>query len=353
MLIWLASYPRSGNTLLRIILSHVFGLETYSLYNDTVGVGADKATTEIVGHAFLLPEWSPDQARLDEELWLVKTHQIPQDGDKAIYIIRDGREVSVSYLNYLRTYRQQEVALFSIIIGAVNFGSWSDHVLAWTPLERENTLLLRFEELAANPEAYVPTIADFIGREPTSKSIPTFSDLHKVNPTFFRSGKTDSWKNIFDQDDHILFWLLHQDVMIKYGYDNEVPDVFQRGLSPSEQHIAAVAKKAFEILVKQKGSSLQRQSELRSQQSEKLAQKDKQLKRQNEQLKRQNEQLKQQSERLKRLGEQLSQQSERMEQLATENRTLNLELGQLQNSWSWKMTKPLRKMGRTLMSLKK
>ena len=129
--------------------------------------------------------------------------------------------------------------------------------------------------------------------------------------------------------------------------------MFQRGLSPSEQHIAAVAKKAFEILVKQKGSSLQRQSELLSQQSEKLAQKDKQLKRQNEQLKRQNEQLKQQSERLKRLGEQLSQQSERMEQLATENRTLNLELGQLQNSWSWKMTKPLRKMGRTLMSLKK
>ena len=31
--IWLASYPRSGNTFLRIILQSVFDLPSYSAYN--------------------------------------------------------------------------------------------------------------------------------------------------------------------------------------------------------------------------------------------------------------------------------------------------------------------------------
>jgi glycosyltransferase involved in cell wall biosynthesis len=98
---------------------------------------------------------------------------------------------------------------------------------------------------------------------------------------------------------------------------------------------------------------LQQQKERLERQDERLQQQAEQLKRQNEQLERQNEQIRQQGERLKRLGEQLSQQSEHIEQLATENGNLNLELSQLQNSWSWKMTKPLRKASKTLVSLKK
>jgi hypothetical protein len=34
MLIWLASYPRSGNTFLRIILNDVFGIKTSSWTGD-------------------------------------------------------------------------------------------------------------------------------------------------------------------------------------------------------------------------------------------------------------------------------------------------------------------------------
>jgi glycosyltransferase involved in cell wall biosynthesis len=98
---------------------------------------------------------------------------------------------------------------------------------------------------------------------------------------------------------------------------------------------------------------LQRKKEQLERQDERLQQQAEQLERQNEQLKRQNEQIRQQSERLKRLGEQLRQQSERMEQLATECRNLNLQLSQLQNSWSWQITKPLRKVNATLRRLKK
>ena len=34
MIVWLASYPRSGNTFLRMVLHFVYGQKTYSLYND-------------------------------------------------------------------------------------------------------------------------------------------------------------------------------------------------------------------------------------------------------------------------------------------------------------------------------
>ena len=360
MLIWLASYPRSGNTLLRIILNHVFGLKTYSLYNDTVGVGADKATTEVVGHAFLPPEWSPDQTQMDKELWLVKTHEVPQDDEKAIYIIRDGREVSVSYLNYLHNYKlQEDVGLFSVIIGAVNFGSWSDHVLAWNPLERKNTLLLKFEELVANPEVHIPTIADFVEREPISKSIPTFTDLHAINPTFFRSGRRDSWKSVFNQDHHFLFWLLHRDVMIKYGYNNDMPDIFRRGLSPSEQSFIAVIKAGFTSLRQQNEQlnryreQLKRQDRQLKQQSERLQRQEERLQQQGERLQRQGERLQRQGERLQRQEERLQRQDEQLEHLTAENRNLNLQLSQLRGSWSWKITGPLRKMGRVLLKFKR
>ena len=34
MIVWLASYPRSGNTFLRVVLHNVYGVSTYSVYED-------------------------------------------------------------------------------------------------------------------------------------------------------------------------------------------------------------------------------------------------------------------------------------------------------------------------------
>lgn len=34
MIVWLASYPRSGNTFLRIVLHRLYGVPTYSVYDD-------------------------------------------------------------------------------------------------------------------------------------------------------------------------------------------------------------------------------------------------------------------------------------------------------------------------------
>jgi hypothetical protein len=51
MLVWLASYPRSGNTLLRAVLKECLGLSTFSLHDDgDRRVFATPSLCEAVGH---------------------------------------------------------------------------------------------------------------------------------------------------------------------------------------------------------------------------------------------------------------------------------------------------------------
>jgi GT2 family glycosyltransferase len=241
MIVWLASYPRSGNTFLRVILYHAFGLQTYSLYGDLLDIGSHSATAELVGHAYLPSNWNAAEASLDKELWLVKTHDVPPTEDKAIYIIRDGREAAVSYVNYLHRYVRQDIELLDVIAGAVSFGSWSDHIAAWAPLERKGTLLLRFEDLVTRPDAYISILADFLEREPITPSLPTFAQLHTINPSFFPSGKKDTWKSSLSEELHILYWLMHRDAMIRYGYADNPPSLFEAAATPPEQKLIALA----------------------------------------------------------------------------------------------------------------
>src|SRR3954465_4275849 len=96
MPVWLASAPRAGNTLLRTIFRNAFGISTYSIYDENEAkVFAEQGggVTEMVGHASfgMSPAAFVDQARRAPEPVLVKTHDPPSDGDRAIYVVRDGR----------------------------------------------------------------------------------------------------------------------------------------------------------------------------------------------------------------------------------------------------------------------
>jgi len=70
-----------------------------------------------------------------------------------------------------------------------------------------------------------------------------------------------------------------------------------------------------------------------------------------ERLQQRKEQLERQDMRLQQQSERLQRQAEQLEHLAAQNRSLNLQLSQLQNSWSWKITAPLRKVGGVLINL--
>src|SRR5438270_5605135 len=99
--VWIASYPRSGNTFLRIILERVFSLPSYSVYYSEGGKHRD-ASAEALQDAPRLPaDW---KSRVTDSVTappvMIKTHDLPADSGPAIFIARDGRAAIHSYYHY-------------------------------------------------------------------------------------------------------------------------------------------------------------------------------------------------------------------------------------------------------------
>jgi len=226
MIIWLASYPRSGNTLLRQILKQVFGQETYSDSNDLKDLGLHKAGRSIVGHRNYQESWDEfyDAARRGDRLCFVKTHGPPRDLEKAICIVRDGRSAIVSYYHLLRDYRRRaDIDLTMVIRGETPMGSWSKQLDAWQPLQRADSLLLRFENLRLRPEKCISDISNFTGLRPVNSWVNPLRELRTAMPGFARHG--DDRRNIeeLNGENDLLFWELHGDWMERLGYGDNAP----------------------------------------------------------------------------------------------------------------------------------
>lgn len=215
---WLASYPRSGNTLLRIILNHCFGQFSQSIYDDHEF--SDPVVSGLVGNepvgrdplAFI-----NRAARADRKLF-VKTHEAPGgDAHPAIYIVRDGRAAAVSHAHFLREVIGIKAELRDVITGKFSM-SWSEHVKTWALSGRPNTLVVRFEDLAAAQPKTLQAIAAFIGRPLSREFDVSFARLHARSPAFFRRGSDRENIAEMNREDLDLFQSLHGEVLRQMGY---------------------------------------------------------------------------------------------------------------------------------------
>jgi hypothetical protein len=237
MIIWLASYPRSGNTYLRLLLFHGLGLKTYSEYNDPLMEQLDMS--EAVGHA-LLPGNLSELAAADE-CYLVKTHGLPSDDRPAVYLVRDGRDAVVSHARFLtefmkhrgvvgRLERWLDVPRFStllrqLIVGhwrldRMRYGGWSTNVLAWTRRTGGPLLVIRYEDLVAQPEVWLGRVVEAFSLRSGNQAlrVPDFASLHARWPQFFRKGRAGAWREEMSDDMHALFWQHHGEGMRALGY---------------------------------------------------------------------------------------------------------------------------------------
>jgi hypothetical protein len=220
--VWLASYPRSGNTFLRIILQNLFGLATYSMYR-TEGDDFPDPSADVLEKAPYLPrDW---RRRVTDgpgaELMVIKTHGGLEPSGRAIYIVREGYAVVESYFNYHKRFSFEQPSLTEIIAGACQFGGWSEHYVAWQPQSRPKTLLLRYELLVNQPHECVPLLADFLGMPPQTGRLPTFAELKERSPAFFRHGQDRSFLRDWTPAQLALFSELHGAVMQELGYATE------------------------------------------------------------------------------------------------------------------------------------
>lgn len=88
-------------------------------------------------------------------------------GARYIYIIRDGRDVAVSYYHLYRSYlgfRGSFAEFFERYLrGDVQYGSWFKHVAGWqTQRDNPHVLFLRYEDMIADIEACIRQMAGFL-----------------------------------------------------------------------------------------------------------------------------------------------------------------------------------------------
>ena len=154
--VFLCSYPRSGNTWLRYMLCYCMD----------------------PGHAFdmqfvntIVPDLHKNIERLADvpRPRLIKSHFLPADKyPRVVYLVRDGRDVAVSYHDHQRKIVGYpfdfEHYIQDLCRGSIWPGAWHTHVLEW--LNRQHSmdvLVVRYEDMLDDPHRELEKIVRFVG----------------------------------------------------------------------------------------------------------------------------------------------------------------------------------------------
>lgn len=227
MIIWLASYPRSGNTLLRTILKRCFGFHSYvdePIYHSS----PLRDNPNLIGHLEYSEDWDHfyEHACQSSETVFVKTHLPPRDTQPFIYVVRDGRAAIKSYREFHKHYNRINKAIVSLIVGDDVYGDWTTHFYNWN--ERPvNSLLLSFEDLVEVSNVTLTKIAEFLGYDgKISEWINPFSKLQKLEPKFFSKKRKgceldETWTFSIEY----LFNKIHGPLMHKLQYYEFPPEM--------------------------------------------------------------------------------------------------------------------------------
>ncbi|MBV6653445.1 MAG: sulfotransferase domain-containing protein, partial [Mameliella sp.] len=235
-MIWLASFPRSGNTFFRNILFEVYGLESSTFHREeNYPMDENYAAFPFV-KAHLLPD------------------QLPQEHRSApkVYIVRDGRDALVSLAHHRKDIIEPGTAFYTnlleatLALGGSYFGGWSENVKQWTA---EADVVIRYEDLIADPLTEVEKLRKVIDLpEPQRERLPTFEKLKFGQPQYgsgatflareedvaalaqknFRKGKAGSWKEEMPDELLPLFYELHGNTLRALGYEVGQVPAFQR-----------------------------------------------------------------------------------------------------------------------------
>jgi hypothetical protein len=207
-LVWLTSYPRSGNTYLRTILWQCFGQRSGSIYPSDVG--KKKVLEDYVGH---IEHAAGGKINFPPgNLPLVKTHEHDKDKARAIYVVRDGRAACVS----LVAFYKNQCSLEAIISGKSRFGKWGDNVNSWRPWERSNTLFLKYENLRDDLPGSLREISEFLDCEILKNEVPPRDTIAQSDGQWVRR-RTD-WRDVLKGELLERFNEENRDLLGRLGY---------------------------------------------------------------------------------------------------------------------------------------
>jgi hypothetical protein len=220
MVIWIASYPRSGNRFFRWVARYRYGLPERTKY-------AAPPETDPTYHRVRTME----QVVASDEPVMLKTHERPDADDfPAVYVLRDGRDAMVSYTHFALTITKQlppeavtpelfRTTLRDLLLeDRAVYGSWAENALAWE--KRPATVMVRYEDMVLDPGGVVDRALAGAGcRVPrVNDGVPTFDSMKKENDRLVRRGQPGSWKDEFPPELLPLFWKRNGAAMRRFGY---------------------------------------------------------------------------------------------------------------------------------------
>jgi hypothetical protein len=200
MVMWLASYPRSGNTLLRQIIHSGWGARTTSFYQNDLG--DNRILQDACGH-YELPRGPLGVTAVPTNA-IIKTHEMPTKQGRAIYMIRDGRAACVSFWHF---YERKD-SLTSIVMGLSDhgFGTWAHHVNAWAASGQVQAVL-RYEDMMARHPMVVETLAQALGRPPEGNAFAPLDMRERLAEKEGRWVRMQAdWRNDWSEELDQLFW---------------------------------------------------------------------------------------------------------------------------------------------------
>ena len=232
--IFLVSYPRSGNTWLSFLIGNYLTGNQCNFKN----------LYQIVPDIY----YNPEQIRQLQRPRIIKSHEsFTSEYTKVAYVVRDGRDVAVSYYFYAKKFGYVDKAtkfeefLLSFNNEAMgNFVSWSSHVSSWMNNAGKEILLIKYEDMKANPAYELSRFLKFanilIEQDRLDKAVKSsdFANMQKLekeqsesferfkdsDPTiqFVREGQVGTWRNFFTNQQLADFIACHGAVLGRLDY---------------------------------------------------------------------------------------------------------------------------------------
>jgi len=275
-IVWLASFPKSGNTWFRIFLANLAAGENgpadINNLDERGGIASSRHEFEaatlldsgLLSHDdidCLRPRvYEAIRADATEQRW-IKVHdaytQTPQGepmfGGKvaraAIYLARDPRDVAVSLSYHNSTTVDDAIKLINAADGALcrsrkgqapqlrqKLMGWSGHVTSWLDQTDVPVFVVRFEDLKASPVDHFGAALRFADRQATPEEIERavrhadfaqlqrqesekgFGERMSRTAPFFRSGAAGGWREVLNVEQIKAIEQCHSAVMARLGY---------------------------------------------------------------------------------------------------------------------------------------
>lgn len=247
---YVVGYPKSGNTWLCFLMAYCLNAEYDDL--DAPGIHpTNEYQRRYVKGGFARVSY---QDRLGK---ILKTHR--QDlkeisaKDTVVYLVRDGRDVMVSYYFFKNTYfnprnlpwlkrlllpirrllssdiqtRTQQQGFSSFLQQHVD--EWVTHISTW--LKRQPTAIVRYEDLKTDPATTLQRlfakldvkVAPEIIEQALSifdfKQLSQRQEGEEDRKSFFRKGIVGDWQNHFSETDIQFFERKAEKIMQQLGYE--------------------------------------------------------------------------------------------------------------------------------------